>query len=135
HTRRIPLPAFALAQSPWLSVPGERALLPHVAETGREHANEHRHLDETGHAETAEDDRPRIQEHDLDVEHDEENGDEIEPHRKTAARGTRRRIAALEYLLLHGSRVVRAENDAGAAHDADDHRGEPEREDDAEILV
>src|SRR6266436_2147827 len=135
HTRRIPLLALASAQRFTRSIPGERALLPHVREPGREHADEDEHLDEPGHAETAEDDRPGIQEHDLDVEHDEENGDEIESHREATARGTGRRIAALEHLLLHRTGMVHAENHAGAAHDADDHRGEPERDDDAEILV
>ncbi len=46
----------------------------------------------------AEHDRPRIHEDHLDVEDDEEDGDEVEVHREAAARRPGRRIAALEDL-------------------------------------
>src|SRR3954468_24709487 len=103
------------------SVPGERSLFPDVSETGGEHRDEYHHLDQTWHAEPPKHDRPWIHEDDLDVENDEQDGDQVEPHREPSACRTGRRIAALEHLLLDRVRMrapeQAAEQRARAAHD------------------
>src|SRR5207249_11237618 len=100
------------------SVPLERALAPHVHESDREYEDEDAHLNEPEDAERTEQNCPRVHEHHLDVEDDEQNRSEIEFHRETPPRGAARRIAALEGRLLHGRGTARAEEHAGR----DEHR-------------
>src|SRR5436853_3847359 len=109
------------------SVPLERALAPHVDEPERQHEDEDTHLDEAEHAERAKENRPRVHEHHLDVEHDEEDGREVELHRETAPCGTARRIPALEGGGLPGRGTARAEEHAGGHEHRRHQRPDPER--------
>src|SRR5262249_48810241 len=74
------------APTPWRarrsSVPLERSHAPHVREPDAEHRDEHRHLAETDPAQPPEDDRPRVHEHDLDVEDHEQDCGEVELDRE-----------------------------------------------------
>src|SRR5438093_924725 len=116
------------------SVPLERALAPHVDEPEREHEDEDAHLDEAEDAERTEEDRPRVHEHHLDVEHDEEDGGEVELHREAAPRRTARGIAALERGGLDGRAAAWPEEHAGG----DEHRPhqppDPERDQHGNVL-
>src|SRR5262245_30848822 len=94
-------------------VPVERADSPHVGESNGEDPDEHRHLSEAEPAEAAVRHGPRVQEHDLDVEDDEEDRDQVELHRKAlAAERADRRVAGLEDLQLHLARTLRSEQPA-----------------------
>src|SRR6266850_6337247 len=74
------------------SRPLERAFAPYVDEAKRQHEDEHQHLDEAEQPERAEHHGPRVEEDDLDVEDDEQDGGEIEFDRETAPRRTARRV-------------------------------------------
>ncbi len=78
-------------------------------------------------------DRPRIEEHDLDVEHDEEDRGQIELDREAAPRRSARRVAALERLALHrptasADRAARSRSEEHAGHDHGEPRGHEDRD-------
>src|SRR4030095_5391660 len=98
-------------------LPVERADSPHVGETDREDPDEHRHLGEGEPAEAAVRHGPRVHEHHLDVEDDEQDRDQVELHRKAvAAERSDRRVAGLEDLQLHLARALRSEQPAHDQH-------------------
>src|SRR5579883_3528163 len=75
-------------------VPVEHALLPDVGEARQYDPDVHQHFDEAQPFELAENHRPRQQEHRLDIEQDENDGDQIKLHRETAVGVALRRYAA-----------------------------------------
>src|SRR5205085_2405378 len=91
---------FSLA--PRAIAPLEQAFLPDIDVADQEQGDEQHHLDEddgaqlsAGGRERAEDDRPRHQEDQLDVEEDEDHRDQIELDREAFARRADRVFAAL----------------------------------------
>src|SRR4051812_20659320 len=60
--------------------PLQRALAPLIDEADRQHGKEDDHREEAEHADVAERDRPRKQKGDFQVEDDEQDRDEVEPH-------------------------------------------------------
>src|SRR6185312_10223201 len=68
------------------SIPFQRPLLPLIYESDGEDAKEDHHRPEAEMPDLAEGDRPREQEGDLEIEDDEEDGDEIEAHVEFHAR-------------------------------------------------
>ena len=85
---------------------------------------EDRHRREAGPAELPEDHRPRVHEHHLDVEDDEEDGGQVELHREAPPRRAARLVAALERLELGLGAVARAEQAIGVDH----HRHDDQRQ-------
>src|SRR4029450_7043403 len=69
-----------------LSVPFQRPLLPLIYEADGQNAKEHHHRPEAISADLAEDDGPGEQETHLEIENDEEDGDQIEAHVEFHAR-------------------------------------------------
>src|SRR6476469_2679805 len=69
-----------------LVAPVEDPLAPDVDVAGEEDQEEHDQLDESGPAQLAHRERPRIQEGDLDVEQQEDHGDQVELDRVPVAR-------------------------------------------------
>src|SRR3954463_3073935 len=59
-------------------LPLQRALAPLIDEADGQHGKEDDHREEAEKADVAEGDRPRKQEGDLQIEDDEEDGDEVE---------------------------------------------------------
>src|SRR5262245_20658960 len=116
------------------SVPLERALAPDVDEPEREDEEEDHHLDEPEDAEPAEQERPRIEEDDLDVEDDEEDGGEVELDREPAPRWTARHVAALERLLLDRGRASGTEQRGHAEKDARHERRQREHGEHRDVL-
>src|SRR5262245_34814527 len=95
------------------SVPLQRPDAPDVSEPHRKDPHEHRHFGETEPAELAIGQRPWVHEHHLDVEDDEEDGREVELHRKpSAAKRADRRVARLEDLVLRLTAAPAAEDPA-----------------------
>src|SRR6185369_9397380 len=105
------------------SVPFQCPNPPDIGEPHGQDPHERRHLRETEPTELAVGHRPRVHEHDLDIEDDEEDGREVELHRKpgTAQRADRR-VAGLEDLVLHLAAAPAAED---PAHEQQDRRHEP----------
>src|SRR5262245_21079650 len=62
------------------SIPFERPLLPLIDKADGEHRKEHHHRQEAVGAEVAEPDCPGEQNRDFEVQNDEQEGDEVEPH-------------------------------------------------------
>src|SRR5262249_59161336 len=91
------------------SIPLERALAPDVDQAERQHDEEDHHLDEAEDGEPPEEQRPGIEEHDLDVEHDEQDGGEVKLDREASPGGTAGEVAALERLTLHRRSTARPE--------------------------
>src|SRR5262249_19307342 len=76
HGSRMPVAAGATVLM--RSIPFERPLLPLIYEADREHAKEHHHRPVAEEAKVAERDRPREQEAHLEIEDDEQDGDQVE---------------------------------------------------------
>src|SRR6185437_2657411 len=68
------------------SIPFERALLPFIYEADGENAKEHHHGPEAVETDLAERHRPREQEAHLEIENDEQDGDQVEAHVELHAR-------------------------------------------------
>src|SRR5262249_26389177 len=77
------------------SVPLQSALLQDVDVADEEHRDEQHHLDQGDPAQIAERHGPGVEEHGLDVEEDEQHGDEIELDREPLTRRAQRIDAAL----------------------------------------
>src|ERR671918_3059595 len=88
--------------SPDISLPIQGAVIPGVEEPHHENAQEDDHLCQTREAERTVRDGPGVQENELDVEHDEENGNQVELDRDAADRSGERGLSALERLGFHG---------------------------------
>uniref|UniRef100_A0A0C1RHX3 Uncharacterized protein n=1 Tax=Tolypothrix bouteillei VB521301 TaxID=1479485 RepID=A0A0C1RHX3_9CYAN len=71
--------------------------------------------------------RPRVEEDDLDVEDEEDDGDEVEPHVEALAGGADRVHARLVRQPLHLARAARAEE--LAQHDVGDREGDRHQDD------
>src|SRR5262245_48829868 len=78
-----------------LSIPFQRPLLPLIYEANGQNAKEHHHGPEAVGADLAENDRPGEQEAHLEIENDEEYGDQVEAHVELHARVIERIEAAL----------------------------------------
>src|SRR5207245_11778597 len=95
------------------SIPLERSALPYVDVADEENQHEDEHFDEEEsrgqRASAHKDHRPRDEKDSLDVEQDEEDGDQVELHRKPLVRATERRHAALVRPFLHLGGAPRAE--------------------------
>src|SRR3954468_3870970 len=112
HTTRIETSLdFLLNQAPALH-PLESALFPDPDVSHDQGAKEHQHLKESEHSERLELHRPWEQEDGLDVEHNEQDGDDIEPDRVALTGIVHRIDAAFIRHQLGFRRVLRA-NDAG----------------------
>src|SRR5215207_97909 len=124
---------LGLGLDPRAGAPLEQTLLQDVDVADEEQHDERHHLDvdERGepviHDEAAEDDRPRQQEDQLDVEEDEDHRHEVELHREPLARGAHGVFAALVGHRLRPRRLVLAdelrEQDVarGEAHGDEEH--------------
>ena len=66
--------------------PAECAVADQEEEGDEHHDGEDHHFDEAEGAQLMEDHRPRVQEHDLDVEDDEDHGHQVEADRETGGR-------------------------------------------------
>src|SRR5262249_32033514 len=77
------------------SIPVERALLQQIEVAHEQDEDEEQHLDQAVQPELAERHGPRVEEHRLDVEEDEEHRDQIELDREAGARVADRLDAAL----------------------------------------
>src|SRR5215510_14525331 len=77
------------------SIPLQGALLQYVDVAHEEHRDEQHHLDQGDPAQVAERHGPGVEEHGLDVEQDEEHGDEIELDREALPRRPERIHATL----------------------------------------
>src|SRR5213592_1023569 len=108
-------------------VPFESSLAPDVEEPEHEDSQEHHHLSEPEPAEPAVDHRPRPDEHELDVDQDEEDGDRGELDRESPLGHGDRVLAALERLGLHRREPPRREEFGDAEQRAGDERREGER--------
>src|SRR6185437_8231457 len=62
------------------SLPFQRSLPPFIDKPDCQNGKEHDHGKETEQADMGEGNRPRKQERDFEIEDDEQDGDEIEPH-------------------------------------------------------
>src|SRR6185437_12284752 len=80
------MPVGAGATRVMESIPFQRPLLPLIYEADRQHAKEQHHRPEAEMADLAERHRPGEQEADLEVEDDEEDGDQVEAHVEFHAR-------------------------------------------------
>src|SRR4051794_29719369 len=80
------MPVAAGATRLMRSIPFERPLLPLIYEADSQHAKEQHHRPEAEGAELTEGHRPREQEGHFEVENDEQNCDQIEPHIELHAR-------------------------------------------------
>src|SRR5262245_43344672 len=120
--------------SPNVSLPVECAIVPRVEEPHHEDSQKDDHLRQPEGAEPAKDHRPRVEEHKLDVEKNEQNRGQIELDRQAADGQRERNLPALERLRFHGRRPLRAEQlrqqDVQAREPARDH----ECDHDSEIL-
>src|SRR5438132_7441037 len=94
--------------SPDMSLPLQSAVVPGVEEAHHQNREKDDHLQETRAAQRAIHDGPRIEEDELDVEQDEENGGQVELDRQMADRQRERNLAALERLRFHGRRLFGA---------------------------
>src|SRR5215813_8222514 len=90
---RMPVAAGAITLMGCSSVPFERPLPPLIDKADREDRKEDHHRPEAEQTDLAEGDRPGKQERDLEVENDEQDGDEIEADVKLHA-GVVERIEA-----------------------------------------
>src|SRR5580765_3908180 len=86
---------FAISACSSRSAPLERALLEQIQVADEQDGDEQHHLDQAVEPETAECDRPRVEEHRLDVEQDEQHRDEVELDLESRARVAGRLDAAL----------------------------------------
>src|SRR5688500_7953587 len=84
--------------SPDMSLPIQGAVVPGVEEPHHEDPQEDDHLRQTLDTESPIHDGPRIEEHELDVEQDEENRDQVELDRDAADRDRQGRLSTLERL-------------------------------------
>src|SRR5947199_3110954 len=98
------------AASPDISLPLQRAVVPRVEEPDHQNREKDDHLDETRAAQRAIHDGPRVEEHELHVEQDEENRGQVEPDRQAADWQRERNLPALERLRFHGRRLLRTEH-------------------------
>src|ERR671930_2302684 len=129
-SRRVRNPA-----SSDMSLPLQSSVVPGVEEAGHQHREKDDHLQETRAAQRAIHDGPRVEEHELDVEQDEENGDQVELHRQMADRQRERNLPALERLRFHRRRLLRPEH--GCKDDVQRRKRTRENEsnDDAYVLT
>src|SRR5439155_14036784 len=103
-------------------IPIQSVLLPRVIEADDEDRDEDDHLDETSDPERTEEHRPREEKDDLDVEHDEEQSEDIEVGRISApclADGLLARFVRAELFLRGLSRRDEAserQQDSNEAH-------------------
>ena len=105
------------------SVPLERALAPDVDEPERRTSTKIAISTKPNIPSARNDDRPRVEEHDLDVEDDEEDRGQVELDREATPRRAARRVAALERLGLHrrtdgADRAARSAPSRRRDHDA-----------------
>src|SRR5687768_18377679 len=89
------------------SVPIERLLPPRVEEADDQDRDEDGHLDEAVPAEASEEHRPGKQEDDLDVEHHEQQREDVEMGRITAPRLPDRLLPRLVGAELFDRRLAR----------------------------
>src|SRR5450759_3087507 len=95
-----------------LLVPIETSLAPDVSEGDEQDAHEDKHLDEAEPLELPHDHRPRVEEHSLDVEDDEEHRREVEANGEPAMGRAVRDDAGLVRGQLRLVRLVRAQHEA-----------------------
>ena len=98
-------------------------------------AEEQHHRPEAEQADVAQGHRPRKQEGDLEVEDDEQDGDEIETHVELAAGVVERREAALERRQLLGVRVLAGDQVGAAEHGANQGEREAEEDQDRKVFL
>ena len=80
----------------------ERTIADQEEEGDEHHRREDDHLDQPERAKLMKDHRPGVQEDDLDVEDDEDHGDEVEAHREPGGRFDVRHDAAFVRCRLRG---------------------------------
>src|SRR5215207_4323178 len=116
-----------------LPLPIERALLPDVSQRDHEGEREHEHGHVTGPPELAQQHGPRVDEHGLDVEDDEQQRHEVELHPESVVRRADRLRAALERARLLSRRAPWSEQ----RREPDQHRSQnsSQREDHREGKV
>src|SRR5438876_2678073 len=107
------------------SLPLQGPLLQQVDVAHEQDQDEEQHLDQAVRSELLECDRPRVEEHRLDVEQDEQHGHEIELHGEARARVSDRLDPALVRGVLHGIGPA-GHDDRG---ERDRARAEPDRHD------
>src|SRR3989338_8611139 len=110
--------------SPRLGLPLQGPFFPRVDEAEHHHRQEEEHLEDPRPPQSSEHHRPREEEHQLDVEQDEQHRHEVELHGEPAARLGDGRLAALEWLLLDGGGLLRAEQRGQQDEAAGDGRGD-----------
>src|SRR5207237_1488018 len=121
--------------SPDMSVPLQCAVVPGVEEAHHQNREEDDHLQETRSAQRAIHDGPRIEEDELDVEQDEENGGQVELDRQMADRQRERNLPALERLRFHGRRLFGTERRCKDDVCRNKSSGEDERDHYPEVLM
>src|SRR4029450_579379 len=90
-----------------ISLPLQGAVVPGVIEPSHQNAQEDDHRRQAGNAESVVRDSPRIQEDELDVEQNDQNGSQIELNREAAARDGEGNLPALEGLRLYRRWLLR----------------------------
>src|SRR5205823_140674 len=128
-----PDPARAGASPDAASDPLHGAFAPRIGVTDEEDADEDHGLNERVHAELAVGDSPGVQEHRLDVEHHEEQGEEVVADVVADQRVADRHHAALVYRQLYrvgipGADAEDAKGDGSDDRDEREGHGEDEEE-------
>src|SRR5439155_10064652 len=115
--------------------PIEHALAPDVDESHEQNEKESDDLDQARPSQIAERDGPRVQKGHLDVEEQEDHGDQVELDRLPLAGIADGRHAAFVRRKLFGSGISRSEQDGEPNHDARKSDAERHHDDYAEPAV
>src|SRR6266849_2769608 len=94
--------------SPDMSLPVQSAIVPSVEEPYHEDPQKDHHLSQARAAKATIYHGPGVQENELHVEQDKQNGREVELDRQAADRHREGGLSALEWLRFHGRRLLRA---------------------------
>src|SRR5438093_9593951 len=101
--------------SPGISLPVKSAIVPRVKEPYHEDPQKDHHVCQAPAAKATVDHGPGVNENELHVEQDEQDGDQVELDRQAADRQRKGGLPALEGLRFHGRRLLRTEY--GCQHD------------------
>src|SRR5690242_7059774 len=128
------MPFGAGATSVMESIPLQRPLLPLIYEADGEHAKEEHHRPEAEMADVVEHDRPGKQEADLEVEDDEEDGNEVEANVELHARVVEGVEAAFVGGQLFGIGLRIGDDERhGQQHKADD-KGDSDENHEGQVI-